>query len=94
MITPERNPSAVLRLIAMHAAFVPEAFFAEWQFTAEEILQIWRMLTASQWTYYPHEWSDQQVIEALAGYPPHFNALDNTPITCESPQYPHKRIPR
>ena len=43
------------------------------RFTAEELVQIFRMMFASEWDLYPDTWAPRQVAEALQGRIPTWN---------------------
>jgi len=70
----ERTGAEELRLIVENMNITREDFND--RFTAEQLVQIGRMLLASEWDIYPDQWSDRQVREALAGKPPRFDARE------------------
>lgn len=43
------------------------------RYSAEQLIQINRMLVLSGWDIYPDQWTQRQVREALAGTPPRFD---------------------
>lgn len=57
-----------LRLIVRNIDATRESFLE--RFTAEELLQLFRMQLASGWDFYPDQWTARQVAEALRGVVP------------------------
>lgn len=49
------------------------------KFSAEELIQIARMVRVQEWDVYPDRWAPRQIREALKGIPPRFND-DMTPL--------------
>lgn len=43
------------------------------RFTAEELIIIWRAWNQSGWDFYPEQWEERQVQEALKGVPPRWD---------------------
>jgi hypothetical protein len=70
-----------LRLCVKNMNATNESFNT--QFTAEQLLQIHRMLLASGWDILPDEWTDRQVEEALNGKPPKWDKNECPIYDCE-----------
>lgn len=66
---PEKT-AAIEILRDMVAAFdmVNEEF--NWRFTLTELVRIWDAWNQCGWDFYPDQWSDRQVREALRGIAP------------------------
>lgn len=45
------------------------------RYTAAQLIQINRMLVASEWEVFPDQWTKRQVKEALAGKPPQWRVV-------------------
>jgi len=69
--TPERTGPEELRLIVSNMNYNNEGFNEH--YTAEQLIQIYRMQIASGWDFWPDEWTTRQVKEALAGIVPQWN---------------------
>lgn len=76
------NGADEMRLIVRNIGNCRQSFVD--QFTAEQLLQLFRMQLASGWDFYPDQWEARQVSEALQGVAP---AWDND----ETPLYPGMR---
>lgn len=46
------------------------------RFSMSQLIQIHRMWMASEWDFYPDQWTEQQVQEALTGHPPQWNEAE------------------
>ena len=67
-IQEKRSGADELRLIVSNLNATREGFSDS--YTAEQLIQIGRMLLASEWDIYPDQWTARQVKEALKGRPP------------------------
>ncbi len=61
-----------LRLIVQNVNTTRDGFNDN--YTTEQLIQIYRMQLASEWNFYPDQWTPRQVREALAGKPPQWDA--------------------
>lgn len=69
MSTDEKRSGAdELRIIVRNMDATTEGFND--RYTAEQLIQIYRMHLASEWDIYPDDWTSRQVREALKGKPP------------------------
>ena len=70
---PTEQTAAIEILREMIAAFdqVNEEF--NWRFTLPELVRIWDAWNQCGWDFYPDQWSDRQVREALRGIAPDWN---------------------
>ena len=64
----EWSGAEILRLIVRNMDTTKESFND--QFSVEELVQIYSMQLASEWDFYPDEWTKRQVKEALRGIVP------------------------
>jgi hypothetical protein len=49
-------------------------------FSAEDLLKIWRAWRASEWDFYPDQWTPRQVREALRGIAPRWDKDTEKPV--------------
>ena len=78
----------LLRKVVMNMDTTTESFND--RFTAMQLVQLGRMLLASDWDIYPDQWTARQVKQALRGWPPHFDENEK-PVYAGDPRYPHKK---
>lgn len=67
----KRSGADELRTIARNMDATTESFND--RFTAEQLLTIGRAFLASEWDFYPDQWTARQVREALKGKPPRWD---------------------
>jgi hypothetical protein len=72
-----------LRLIVRNMDSTRESFNDS--YTTEQLIQIYRMQLASEWDFYPDQWTARQVREALAGKVPRWTD-DEKPLYAEPPE--------
>ena len=82
--TNDRTGAEELRLIVSNMNTTSETFND--RYTLEQLVQIGRMLLASEWDIYPDQWTDRQVREALKGIPPQWDKATEKPIYQRKPR--------
>ncbi len=70
-----RTGAEELRLLVSNLDYTSESFNDRW--TLEQLVQLHRMLQASEWDILPDVWTERQVDEALAGIPPSWDDDEN-----------------
>jgi hypothetical protein len=50
------------------------------RFTTKQLFQLWRSWKSSEWDFYPDQWSERQVKEALRGKAPRWDDEQERPV--------------
>lgn len=86
----DRTGAEELRLIVSNMDATREGFNDDK--TVEQLIQIGRMLLASEWDIYPDQWTRRQVREALKGRPPTWD--DQERPTYDKPKARKRPVPQ